>query len=579
MRKFPVRTQPLVPVPHDLWRCAMPPSALGATVSLARGCVRGEGGVETQVLQEVGMSARFTVSWLRATWQCLSPVLLSLVAMVLLGGCATSHPRGSPTSSSGLHSRPASFRAGPGTRQPEEVEGSAGGFFEQEVDPFQVVQEASGLEEEARHPAGAALYTGQARQLLGRLAKTRVTQRSFAPRRVLCWLLGEVLEGGERVEYAELLRRTRRFGFLVLVRPDGYLVGALTGEPIQRRGQVKLERGEWKAGSLVVGEFYFSLGGVLYPVNDVLRRVDTRPWAELGLEPDWLNAALDGAQDALGELAMALAQSVLHPICGVEDLVQLPTTVALLIASSPEYFERYGAMSREDQIREAARLAMHMLMLFGRGQGAVGSVGRTGGLGAELPVLAVTAQGVLEVRTVVVAGGTMTTTLGVELGALSILHMASGSQGSTGGGSARAGKASQAASTQGPGRWTYKMPTTKSERALDYQEQVTGQPAWRVYMIDEVEFDGFNGKELLEAKGPNYKNFFEKDGTPQSWYVASGEFTELVEQAGKQSRIAERLRLPLIWHVADAEVAKILRKIFEKNRWTNITIHYTPPAP
>jgi hypothetical protein len=180
-----------------------------------------------------------------------------------------------------------------------------------------------------------------------------------------------VLEGGERVEYAELLRRTRRFGFLVLVRPDGYLVAALSGTPIQRMGTLKLERGEWKAGSLVVGEFYFSLGGVLYPVNDALRRMDTLPWAELRLGRDWLNAALDGAEDALGEMAVALAQSVLHPIRTVEDLAQLPTTVALLIASSPEYFERYGAMSREDQIREAARLSTHLVKRQGtaRGQG------------------------------------------------------------------------------------------------------------------------------------------------------------------------------------------------------------------
>ncbi|HZI07310.1 MAG TPA: hypothetical protein VEZ71_25050, partial [Archangium sp.] len=66
---------------------------------------------------------------------------------------------------------------------PGETEGAAGGFPEQTRDFFQGVQEASGLGEAARHPAGAALYLEQARQLLGRLAKTPVTQRSFAPRR------------------------------------------------------------------------------------------------------------------------------------------------------------------------------------------------------------------------------------------------------------------------------------------------------------------------------------------------------------------------------------------------------------
>ncbi len=171
--------------------------------------------------------------------------------------------------------------------------------------------------------------------------------------------------------------------------------------------------GEFKVGRLVVGAFYFSRGGVLYPVDEELRRADSIPWAELGLERDWLNAALDGAQDAMGEMALALAESVRHPIRGVEGLAQLPTTVALLIASSPEYFARYGALSLQDQIREAARLSTHLLMLYGSGAGTVGTVGRMGGLGAELPVLSVTAEGVLAVRTVVVAEGTVTTTLGV----------------------------------------------------------------------------------------------------------------------------------------------------------------------
>jgi hypothetical protein len=67
------------------------------------------------------------------------------------------------------------------------------------------------------------------------------------------------------------------------------------------------------APSLLVGDFYFSRGGVFYPVNDALRRLDSPPLAELGLGRDPLNAALDGAQDAMAEMAVALAQSLLHP--------------------------------------------------------------------------------------------------------------------------------------------------------------------------------------------------------------------------------------------------------------------------
>ncbi|HZH13774.1 MAG TPA: Tox-REase-5 domain-containing protein [Archangium sp.] len=505
-------------------------------------------------------------------------LLLVLAMAVLLGGCATGHPRVSLTSGFGLHSRtpPLSDASGTGSRVappfPGETEGAAGGFPEQTRDFFQGVQEASGLGEAARHPAGAALYLEQARQLLGRLAKTPVTQRSFAPRRALCWLLREVLEGGERVDYADLKWRAERFGLLVLVRPDGYLVTALDGTPLQRLGPLELVEGEWRVGRLVVGGFYVSHGGIFYPATEALRRAEGPPLAELGLGRDALNAAIDGSQVALGEMALALAHSILHPIRALEDLGQLPTTLAHLIASSPEYFARYGAMSREDQIREAARLSTHLLLLLG---GARAAVGRMGGLGAELPVLSVTAEGELVLGGVVVAAGT-TAAVGLDLSALSILHMAGSGRGNTGSASGKAGQSAQTAPARGPGRWTYKKPTTESKRSLDYQEQVTGRPAWWVYLVGKLEFDGIKLGELLEAKGPGYCSFFEADGTPKPWFEASGGFTQLMEQAERQSKMAQQVGLPVSWHVADAKVAASLRELFKENNWKNITVHHTP---
>ncbi|MCY1081929.1 Tox-REase-5 domain-containing protein [Archangium lansingense] len=504
----------------------------------------------------------------------LGAVVLVLAVAVLLEGCATGHPRASLTSGFGLHSRPTAFRDSSRrlvtTPPPGDAAGAAGGFSEQMEDPFQVVQVASGLGEEARHPAGAALYLEQARQLLRQLAKTPVTQRSFAPRRALSWLLREVLEGGERVEYADLKWRAERFGFVVLVRPDGYLVTALEGTPLQRRGHLQLVEGEWRVGSLVVGDFYFSHGGVFYSVTEALRRADSDPLAELGLGRDPFNAALDGAQDAMAEMAMALAHTVLHPIRTLEDLGQLPTTVAQLIASSPEYFARYGAMSREDQIREAARLSTHVIMMLG---GARATVGRMGGLGAELPVLSLTARGELVLDGAVVAAGTT-----MDLGALSILHMAGKGHGRSGGASGKAGKASKTAPAKSPGRWTYKKPTTGSKRSLDYQEQVTGRPAWWVYMIGNLEFDGIKLGELLEAKGPGYCSFFEANGTPKYWYVNSGKFDEMMEQARRQSQMAQQVAMPVSWHVADAKVAEFLREVFKNRGWKNITVRHTRPV-
>ncbi|MFY0526447.1 Imm52 family immunity protein [Archangium gephyra] len=97
----------------------------------------------------------------------------------------------------------------------------------------------------------------------------------------------------------------------MLVRPDGYLVTALDGTPLQRLGPLELMEGEWRVGRLVVGGFYASHGGVFYPVTEALRRADGPPLAELGLGRDALNAALDGGQQALAEMALALAH--FHP--------------------------------------------------------------------------------------------------------------------------------------------------------------------------------------------------------------------------------------------------------------------------
>jgi hypothetical protein len=361
----------------------------------------------------------------------------------------------------------------------------------------------------------------------------------------------------------------------VLVRPDGYVVSALTGTPLQHLGPLRLVEGEWTAGGLRVGDFYFSRGGVFYPVTEALRRADSMPLAELGLGRDPINAALDGFQEAMGEMVVALAQSILHPIRSVEDLAQLPNTVALLIASSPEYFARYGAMSWEDQIREAARLSTHVLMMRG---GAGATVGRVGGLGAELPVLSLTARGELVLGRATVAGSATTTTVAVDLGALSILHMAGRGQGNGSGASGNSGQPSNTASIKGPGRWTYQKPTTSSKASLDYQEQVTGRPAWWVYRVGELEFDGIRGTELLEAKGPGYCSFFNADGTPKYWYVRSGKFNQMMTQARQQSKMAERLGLPVTWHVADAKIVEFLRKEFKRAGWKNITVHHTPPA-
>lgn len=97
-------------------------------------------------------------------------------------------------------------------------------------------------------------------------------------------------------------------------------------------------------------------------------------------------------------------------------------------------------------------------------------------------------------------------------------------------------------------------------------------------MVGAVEFDGFNGKALLEAKGGSYKNFLTKGGSAQHWFENGKGFRGLMDQARRQSDTARALNLPVVWHVAEVEFANFLRALFEENGWDNITVSHTPPA-
>ena len=113
------------------------------------------------------MSTWLAITCFREADRPLRLVLLALAMLVLSSGCATGHPPGSLLSGYGHPSPAPSFlwtplgRSGPSPASVE-ADGSAGGFFEQEADAFQVVQEACGLGEVERHPVGAALYLEQA---------------------------------------------------------------------------------------------------------------------------------------------------------------------------------------------------------------------------------------------------------------------------------------------------------------------------------------------------------------------------------------------------------------------------------
>jgi hypothetical protein len=352
-------------------------------------------------------------------------VLLTVVALAWLAGCATG-------GAGGRRSTLQDTRGASGA--PVEAGGETFGFWKKD-DAFQQLQESAGLEEEGWHEEGEDLESEDAQALWEALGRTKTTLKNFAPRRSLFFLLGQSMAQREEVGYEQLLERVHAMRFLVVMRPDGYLARALDGEPLQRMGRVEVREGRWMAGRFEVGAFYWNKGGVFYTVDGALSRPGTM-MGELGLERDWISAALDGAEDAVGEVAEALGRLLTSPVRSMQELAQLPSAVAALIASSPEYFARFSALPLQEQIREAGRLSTHLLLLRGS---AAGTATRVGTGATRLPVLSVTAEGALALEQVTVPVGATATALGTGAGAVYVLSVSGARPGVDGAGKAAGG--------------------------------------------------------------------------------------------------------------------------------------------
>jgi hypothetical protein len=444
-------------------------------------------------------------------------------------------------------------------------------FWGEALDDFQLLQHSAGIPAPARHGTGEELEAEDAQQLWTTLAREPTTLHNFGPKRSLFFLLRQVLTANEDVPYDALLQRVRPFHFLVVMRPDGYLAGALTGKPLQRMGPLELRDGRLLVGGrFEVGAFFRDRGGVFYPVDDSLQQAGIIPLGELGLEHDWLNLALDGAEDALAEIVRGLAHFFTEPVRSLQGLAQLPSAVAALIASSPEYFARYSTRPLREQVREAARLSTHLLTLYGS---AAGTASRVSSAGARLPVLSLSAEGMLSVQQVAVPAGASAAALGTGAGAVYVL------MGSSGGASAGADKPAPA---QEPGQWG-PADEYMSEQAARYQQQVTGRPVSEAYWVGGVgrksggvAFDGFKDGVLLECKGPNYANKFLDNLDPKHWFENTGA-QRIIDQARRQFEAANGV--PIHWHVAEAKAAEAIRKLLKDAGYGQIKVFHTPALP
>ncbi|WPB76966.1 Tox-REase-5 domain-containing protein [Archangium violaceum] len=437
----------------------------------------------------------------------------------------------------------------------------ASGALAAEADDFQVLLRHSGLPQSVHLAPGQSLTPEKAQALWRGLVDSPATLRTFAPRTTLVRLFREASASNHPLPYSELLARTARFRPLVVARPDGYCAVALTGTPISWLGQPSLQQGELYVQRMRVGAFHFDGGGVYFTVDEALRKQESPPVGERALGRDPATAALLGTEAALEEMARGLATLLSEPVRTLEGLAHLPSSVAGLIANSPEYFARYGAMNLEDQIREASRMATHLLTLHG----GAATAGPRLASATKLPVLTLSARGTLAVNEVAVPAGAMTAVVGAGATPLSIVLMAQGGE------VTRSGN-SWPPPSEGPGQWIQKE-ERMSNAAKRFQSEITGAPEGWVYRVrtgpglkDFVDFDGFKNGVLLEVKGPGYKALLEKmQGKP--WFEG---LDEMLEQAERQFKAAGST--PIQWHFAEREVSDLMRKLFKANRLDRIEV-------
>ena len=431
----------------------------------------------------------------------------------------------------------------------------------------QLLTNAGWDEREARPLPGGGLTPAQAERLLKVLLNKPVTLGTFPARMAVGHLLRRALEHGE-LSPGELQRWVERFSRIAVLRPDGYLAWVRDGRTQQKVAPVEWRDGAFRARRFELGRFYVSNGFVFRLANEHLEPLERPVLVEVYDDADYLSRSLDGAEAAFVKLAFALGQLLTRPVDSLVALKDLPAGVAALIASSPEYLERFRHMTRGEQIQVAAELATTLLVTKGTASGATRTVtGATAAIETTVPVLALSAEGRLVLERVALPTAQAARALSGGPGAAVLLHRANTSG------------AAAPSSGRGPGQWAPAEEGGMSQRSRAYQEQISGHSADDAYWVGGVgkksggtKFDGFKDGVLLEAKGPGYAEFFE-GLDPKHWFEHSGA-KGLVDQAERQ--IAAANGLPIRWHVAEKKAADAIRKLFRDAEVEGVEVVHTP---
>ncbi|QSQ21132.1 HNH endonuclease [Pyxidicoccus parkwayensis] len=296
-----------------------------------------------------------------------------------------------------------------------------------EVDAFEKLLVYAGLDPTEDLPVRVnPLTPDEAARVLGLLLNKPLTLGNFPPRMGASFLLREVLEGGE-VSRQELLRRVERFSGVAVLRPDGYLAWVRNGATQQRVAPVELKDGALLAHQFELGRFYSGRGGAFRLLDARLREANGRVLAEVYDDADVVGRTLDGSEEAFVELYHAMGQFLSHPLDSLAALKNLPAGVAALIASSPEYWERFRYMTAGEQMKAAAKLTASLLVA-GSGSGAATRTmrGVLGGAEGMVPVLSLSALGTLALERAAIPAGMVATAVGAGVGSVYVLSIASG---------------------------------------------------------------------------------------------------------------------------------------------------------
>jgi hypothetical protein len=514
-----------------------------------------------------------------------------MVLWGLLAGCVTGStgpPLGGMLEFEALRYRPSTPQDSPHTvaarkKEPQPALAGGGGPTGmvtravlgglRQTDTFEQVLGLAGLDTPEAFPWPEAPLTPEdAAALYDVLLDKPVSLAQFGPRLVASFLLREAMEGEEELPQGVLLQRVQRFQGLAVLRPDGYLAWALTGQTQQHVADVEWKDGAFRAHAFEVGHFYSGRNALaFFPVDEQLReRKQAGVLAEVYDDADVLSRVLDGAEASYVELALSIGKLVSHPLQSAADLEQLPSALAALLENSPEYLERFRLMTRGEQIRALSKLSTTLLSTYGAVGGTTRTVTAVGqGLEAvSVPALTLTAEGALAMERVVVPAGRVVTALSGGPGAAIILQQVNDS--------ARRG---QPTAPEGPGEWG-PAKESMSKRAARYQEQISGHSASEAYWVGGkdlksggVKLDGFKDGTLLETKGPGYANKFNDNLTPKKWFAPSGA-RQLVEQAKRQLKAAPGV--PIRWHVAEKKAADAFRKLLDGEKVRGIQVVHTP---